>query len=176
MRKLKVILPLLSLLLALSACQNEPAPLSEPEVDPIVYVRTSIQVQPDNSYAIWEYTADNSKMRLTTYDATGNLQYRIDYQYDDQGRVTVEQSVGLEDGGTTVTHTKTYHYDDVEVIVAVSDFGYEGAACSFTMTDPAHRVNVEHIGVTDGKVAEMTIEELDEEGVWVTEQRIVLDE
>lgn len=176
MRKLKCIVPILCLLLTLCACQTEPAPQAEPASPVIEFVRTSIQVQSDNSYAIWEYTADNSKMRLTTYDAQGYLQYRIDYHYDEQGRITVEQTVGLNEDGSTRTHTRTYEYSGTEVVVSVSDFSYEGASCSFTMTDPAHRANIKHIGITDDKVAEMTIEELDEEGVWVTEQRIVLEQ
>ena len=175
MRKMKYILPLLALVISLCACQAEPVPQEEPLAPVIEFVRTSIQVQPDNSYAIWEYAADNSKIRLTTYNAAGYLQYRIDYDYDQQGRVAAEQSMRLEDTGTVLTHTNTYHYDDVEVVVGVSDFGYEGTACSFTMTDPNHHVNIKDIGVADGKVTELTIEELDEEGVWVTEQRIVLD-
>ena len=174
-RFFKSLLCALSLMLVLAACQSEPAAQSEPLAPVIEFVRTSIQVQSDNSYAIWEFTADNSKMRLTTYSAQGLFQYRVDYHYDAQGRITVEQTVGLNEDGSTRTHTQTYDYSGADVVIAVSDFGYEGAACGFTMTDPAHRVNIKDIGVTNGKVTEMTIEELDKDGVWVTEQRIILD-
>ena len=167
-----------SLVLALTACQTQPEqpPQSEPEIPAIEFIRTSIQVQPDNSYAIWEHTADNSRLRLSTYSAQGYLQYRIDYHYDAQGRVTMEQTVGLEQDGSTRTHTRTYDYSGAEVTIAVYDFGYEGANCKYTMSDPAHRVNTKGAGVQDGKAVDMTIEELDKDGNWAAEERIVIGE
>ena len=169
------ILCALSLALTLCACQNqsEVQPESEPLAPTIEFVRTSIQVQSDNSYAIWEHTADSSKLRLSTYDAQGNLQYRIDYHYDEQGRITVEQTLQLlEDRVSTLSHIKTYTYSGAEVTASVSDFSYEGASCSYTMADPANRVSIKNISLTDGKVSEMTIEELDAEGVLVAEENI----
>ena len=40
------------------------------------------------------------------------------------------------------------------------------------MADPANRVSIKNISLTDGKVSEMTIEELDAEGVLVAEENI----
>ena len=167
-----------SLVLALTACQTQPEQptQSEPEVPAIEFIRTSIQVQPDNSYAIWEHTADNSRLRLSTYSAQGYLQYRIDYHYDEQGRVTMEQTVGLTDMESRVSHTRTYEYSGAEVTIAVYDFGYEGASCKYTMSDPAHRVNIKGVGVQDGKAVDMTIEELDKDSNLVAEERIVIAE
>ena len=174
-KRLCSLLCALSLMLTLCACQtqSEVQPESEPLSPTIEFVRTSIQVQSDNSYAIWEHTVDGSKLRLSTYDAQGHLQYRIDYHYDEQGRVTQELTLQLlEDRVSTLSHIKTYTYSGAEVTASVSDFSYEGASCNYPMADPANRVSIKNISVTDGKVSEMTIEELDAEGVLVAEENI----
>ena len=177
-KRFPALLCALALMLSLCACQaqTEQPAQTEPEAPAIEFIRTSIQVQSDNSYAVWEHTADQSKLRLSTYNAQGYLQYRIDYHYDEQGRVTMEQTVGLEQDGSTRTHTRTYDYSGAEVTIAVYDFGYEGANCKYTMSDPAHRVNIKGVGVQDGKAVDMTIEELDKDGNWAAEERIVIGE
>ena len=166
----------LSLVLSLTACQAQPEqPKEEPLAPAIEFIRTSIQVQPDNSYAVWEHTADNSKLRLSTYNAQGYLQYRIDYHYDEQGRITMEETIQLlEDMVSTLSHAKTYTYSGKDVSVAVSDFSYEGGSCSYTMADPANRVNVKDIIVSNGKMSEVVLEELDKDNAVVNEQTITI--
>ena len=167
----------LSLVLSLTACQAHPEQpaQTEPEAPAIEFIRTSIQVQSDNSYAIWEHTADQSRLRLSTYNAQGYLQYRIDYHYDEQGRITAEETIQLlEDMVSTLSHTKTFTYSGSDVTVAVSDFSYEGGSCTYTMADPTHRVNVKDIVVSNGKMSEIVLEELDKDNAVVNEQTIAI--
>lgn len=179
-KRLCSLLCALSLMLSLTACQSQSQtqqPKEEPLAPAVEFIRTSIQVQADNSYAIWEHTADQSKLRLSTYDAQGYLQYRIDYHYDEQGRVTMENTLQLlEDRVSTVSHAKTFTYSGKDVSVAVSDFSYEGGSCSYTMADPANRVNVKDIVVSDGKMREIILEELDKDNAVVSEQTVTIGE
>ena len=175
-KRFPALLCALALMLSLCACQTKTEqPKEEPLAPAIEFVRTSIQVQSDNSYAVWEHTADQSKLRLSTYNAQGYLQYRIDYHYDEQGRVTVEQTLQLlEDMVSTLAHTKTYTYSGSDVTVAVSDFSYEGGSCKYTMADPANRVTVKDVTVSDGKMTGIVLEELDKDNAAVNEQNVTV--
>ena len=174
----KSLLCALSLMLALTACQVQPEqPAQSEPVSPVIeFIRTSIQVQSDNSYAIWEHTADNSRLRLSTYNAQGYLQYRIDYRYDEQGRIVSEETLQLlEDQVSTISHTNSYNYTGSEVEVSVSDFSYADAVCRYTMSDPAHRVNIKDIAVANETVEAIVLEEVDLQGNQIAEERIVPD-
>lgn len=175
MRKLGILLPVVFLLLALSACQPDSAPPSEPSFDPIVFVRTSVQTQPDGSYGIWEYNADESRTRFTSYDSLGRYAYRIDSLYDSQNRLLEEKSQGLNKDGSVLEQYTTYSYSGTEAVITLKTPDSARASCTYTMSDPGHQVKVKNVGQSSGKVTELTIEELDAQGTWLTDQRIVLE-
>ena len=175
MRKLRILLPVVFLLLALSACQPDSAPPSEPTFDPIVFVRTSVQTQPDGSYGIWEYNTDESRIRFTSYDSLGRYEHRIDSLYDSQSRLLEEKSQGLNKDGSVLEQYTTYSYSGAEVAITLKTPDSARAACTYTMSDPAHQVKVKNMGQSSGKVTELTIKELDAQGTWLTDQRIVLE-
>ena len=56
----------------------------------------------------------------------------------------------------------------------LSDFSYEGGSCTYTMADPTHRVNVKDIVVSNGKMSEIVLEELDKDNAVVNEQTIAI--
>ena len=177
MRKLRTLLPMvfLPLILVLSACQQNPAPPSEPTFDPVVFVRTSVQTQPDGSYGIWEYNADESRTRFTSYDSLGRYAYRIDYLYDGQNRLLEEKYQWLNQDGSVLEQYTTYNYSGAEAVITLKTPDSARAACTYTMSDPAHQVKVKNVGQSSGKVTELTIKELDVQGTWLTDQRIVLE-
>ena len=175
MRKLRFLLPAVFLLLALSACQQGPTSPSEPTFAPVVFVRTSVQTQPDGSYGIWEYNADESRTRFTSYDSRGRYEFRIDYLYDSQNRLLEEKSQGLNEDGSVLEQYTTYSYSGAEAVITLKTPDSARASCTYAMSDPAHQVKVKNVGQSSGKVTELTIEELDAQGTWLTDRRIVLE-